>query len=58
MSVNVPTMAKNEPPVRHKLLFVVNMVWFFMAHRLPIALDAMRICYGNSLGNKATLILL
>ena len=58
MSVNVPSMAKNEPHVRSKLLFVMNVDWFFMSHRLPIALDAMRVCYGNPFGNRAPLILL
>ncbi len=28
-----------------KLLFVVNVDWFFMSHRLPIALEAMRRGY-------------
>ena len=47
-----------EPTVSRKLLFVVNVDWFFMSHRLPIALDAMRVCYGNPFGNRAPLILL
>ncbi len=29
----------------HKLLFVVNVDWFFLSHRLPIALEAMRQGY-------------
>ena len=58
MSINVPGMAKNEPHVRSKLLFVVNVDWFFMSHRLPIALDAMRVCYGHPFGNRAPLKLL
>ena len=29
----------------HKLLFVVNVDWFFLSHRLPIALHAIRLGY-------------
>ncbi|UGA39376.1 glycosyltransferase [Chromobacterium haemolyticum] len=31
--------------MRRKLLFVVNVDWFFLSHRLPIALEAMRQGY-------------
>ena len=31
--------------IRPKLLFVVNVDWFFLSHRLPIALEAMRCGY-------------
>lgn len=31
--------------VKKKLLFVVNVDWFFMSHRLPIALEALRKGY-------------
>jgi len=58
MSDNVPSMAKKKPHVRSKLLFVMNVDWFFMSHRLPIALDAMWVYYGNPFGNRAPLILL
>ncbi|MBT5302337.1 MAG: glycosyltransferase family 4 protein [Tateyamaria sp.] len=34
-----------KPLVRGKLLFVVNVDWFFISHRLPIALEAMRQGY-------------
>ena len=30
---------------KKKLLFVVNVDWFFMSHRLPIAMEAMRQGY-------------
>lgn len=31
--------------MKHRLLFVVNVDWFFVSHRLPIALEAMRQGY-------------
>ena len=36
------SLLSEEPLVRRKLLFVVNVDWFFLSHRLPIALEAMR----------------
>lgn len=35
-------MAGKKPFVTNKLLFVVNVDWFFLSHRLPIALEAQR----------------
>lgn len=34
-----------SPAVRPKLLFIVNVHWFFLSHRLPIALAAMKAGY-------------
>ena len=31
--------------MKKKLMFVVNVDWFFVSHRLPIALEAMRQGY-------------
>ncbi len=42
--VNLATNAAVAIPTR-KLLFVVNVDWFFLSHRLPIALEAMRQGY-------------
>jgi glycosyltransferase involved in cell wall biosynthesis len=38
----------------NKLLFVVNVDWFFMSHRLPIALEAMRQGYEVHLATGIT----
>lgn len=38
-------MARRKFEVTHRLLFVVNVDWFFVSHRLPIALEAMRQGY-------------
>ena len=43
-----------EPPVSRKLLFVVNVDWFFMSHRLPIALEAMRQGYEVHIATALT----
>jgi glycosyltransferase involved in cell wall biosynthesis len=44
--VNVLPDADNEQLfMSRKLLFVVNVDWFFLSHRLPIALEAMRQGY-------------
>jgi glycosyltransferase involved in cell wall biosynthesis len=40
MLLQVPPSVKNRT-----LLFVVNVDWFFLSHRLPIALEAMRCGY-------------
>ena len=42
--VDLPTDAKRAMTTR-RLLFVVNVDWFFLSHRLPIALEAMRQGY-------------
>jgi glycosyltransferase involved in cell wall biosynthesis len=41
---DLPTDAKRVMNTR-RLLFVVNVDWFFLSHRLPIALEAMRQGY-------------
>jgi glycosyltransferase involved in cell wall biosynthesis len=44
--VNSPAAHSAEGnPVSRKLMFVVNVDWFFLSHRLPIALEAMRQGY-------------
>ncbi len=35
----------SEPGIKPKLLFIVNVDWFFLSHRLPIALQALRAGY-------------
>jgi glycosyltransferase involved in cell wall biosynthesis len=42
---DVPGMAGRKSSMSRKLMFVVNVDWFFMSHRLPIALEAMRQGY-------------
>lgn len=42
--VDLPTDAKRAMTTR-RLLFIVNVDWFFLSHRLPIALEAMRQGY-------------
>ena len=37
--------APGDALIKKKLLFVVNVDWFFMSHRLPIAIEAMRQGY-------------
>lgn len=34
-----------QPRINNKLMFVVNVDWFFLSHRLPIALEALRQGY-------------
>ena len=46
MSFNISSVIKSESPMKRKLLFVVNVDWFFMSHRLPIALEAIRQGYA------------
>ena len=41
----VPDAATGQLRMNRKLLFVVNVDWFFLSHRLPIALEAMRQGY-------------
>jgi len=43
--VDVPVLAEGELRMSPTLLFVVNVDWFFLSHRLPIALEAMRQGY-------------
>ena len=60
MSVDISGMAGNELSKRPKLLFVVNVDWFFLSHRLPIALKAMGQGYevhiATALTDKLTLL--
>jgi len=43
--VDISDTAGSELPMRTKLLFVVNVDWFFLSHRLPIALKAIEQGY-------------
>jgi len=60
VSVDISGMAGSELPMRPKLLFVVNVDWFFLSHRLPIALEALRQGYevhiATALTDKLTLL--
>lgn len=53
-------MRNDENPLRQKesttkkLLFVVNVDWFFMSHRLPIALEAARAGYDVHIATVLT----
>ena len=40
--------------MKRKLLFVVNVDWFFISHRLPIALEALRQGYEVHLATSLT----
>lgn len=42
---NVPGLAGEEWVSQKKLLFIVNVDWFFISHRLPIALKAIEKAY-------------
>ena len=50
----VPDAATGRPCMSRKLLFVVNVDWFFLSHRLPIALEAMRQGYEVHLATGLT----
>lgn len=43
-----------EPRASRKLLFVVNVDWFFLSHRLPIAIEAMRQGYEVHIATALT----
>lgn len=43
-----------EIVVKKKLLFIVNVDWFFVSHRLPIALAALQDGYEVHLGAALT----
>jgi glycosyltransferase involved in cell wall biosynthesis len=49
----LPTDAKRAMTAR-RLLFVVNVDWFFLSHRLPIALEAMRQGYEVHIAARIT----
>jgi glycosyltransferase involved in cell wall biosynthesis len=42
---DVSGMVRDESGMNRKLMFVVNVDWFFLSHRLPIALEAVRQGY-------------
>ena len=42
---DVSGMARNKSHMSRKLIFIVNVDWFFLSHRLPIALEAIRQGY-------------
>ena len=47
-------VAEGEIHMKLKLLFVVNVDWFFLSHRLPIALEALRQGYEVHLATTLT----
>jgi glycosyltransferase involved in cell wall biosynthesis len=52
--IAVTGMVGIKPQVNRTLLFVVNVDWFFMSHRLPIALAAMRAGYSVHIATGMT----
>lgn len=54
MRAKVTSVTENSEPAKRKLLFVVNVDWFFISHRLPIALEAMRQGYEVHLAVSLT----
>ena len=48
------TLAESETYMKLKLLFVVNVDWFFLSHRLPIALEALRQGYEVHIATTLT----
>ena len=44
----------SQPVASRRLLFVVNVDWFFLSHRLPIALEAMRQGYEVHIATALT----
>lgn len=45
MHSGAPILIEGESRISRTLMFVVNVDWFFLSHRLPIALEAMRQGY-------------
>ena len=43
-----------KSPVSRKLLFVINVDWFFLSHRLPIAIEAMKQGYEVHIATALT----
>ena len=60
MSLDTLSLAESDQGIKRKLLFVVNVDWFFFSHRLPIALEAIRQGYevhiATSLTDKLVLL--
>ena len=60
MNDYILSLAESESHMRRKLLFVVNVDWFFLSHRLPIALEAMQQGYevhiATALTDKLTVL--
>jgi glycosyltransferase involved in cell wall biosynthesis len=51
---DVSGLAGVKPRMNHTLLFVVNVDWFFLSHRLPIALEAKRQGYEVHIATAIT----
>ncbi len=49
----MPIIPSGKDPVR-RLLFVVNVDWFFLSHRLPIAIEALRRGYEVHIATTIT----
>jgi glycosyltransferase involved in cell wall biosynthesis len=60
MRIDSLSLAESDQVIKRKLLFVVNVDWFFFSHRLPIALEAIRQGYevhiATSLTDKLVLL--
>ena len=52
--INILGAIKYKPAVKRTLLFVVNVDWFFISHRLPIALAAVREGYDVHIATGVT----
>lgn len=53
-SADPPSEAGGLSQMKHTLLFVVNVDWFFLSHRLPIALEAQRQGYQIHIATVVT----
>ncbi len=51
---NVPGMVRRKSSVKKKILFVVNVDWFFVSHRLPIAIAAQKAGYEVHIATAIT----
>jgi glycosyltransferase involved in cell wall biosynthesis len=51
---DVPSLARKLLGMKKKLMFVVNVDWFFMSHRLPIALEAIKQGYEVHIATSLT----
>lgn len=52
--VDVSSLVGRKPFAMRKLLFVVNVDWFFLSHRLPIALAAQKLGFEVHIATRVT----
>lgn len=52
--INVSGLVGGESSVTKKLLFVINVDWFFLSHRLPIALAAQKVGFEVHIATNIT----